>query len=110
MQKQKTKPEKTQAVQPTAAESKAIEKPRFTFPAWPTSRPGPTKTPPPPGMKPVNAIRREQVTEVGYNQVTGTPSVESAERPVADEAKVGSVSPDLEKNSPYVHKKPKKRL
>ena len=43
------------------------------FPAWPTSRPGPWVTPPPPGMRSVNTLRPEQVTEVGYNQETGEP-------------------------------------
>lgn len=50
------------------------------YPAWPTSMPGPMRTPPPPGTKPINAIRREQVAEVGYNQETGEPSTQVPER------------------------------
>lgn len=45
-----------------------------TFPphfAWPSSKPGPEATPPPPGEKP-SPTRREQMIEVGYNQETGT--------------------------------------
>ena len=47
------------------------------YPAWPTSKPGPMAMPPPPGQRPVNAQRSDQMTEVGYNQETGVPSTES---------------------------------
>lgn len=46
------------------------------YPTWPTSKPGPMTTPPPPGERPVNAQRSEQMVEVGYNQETGEPSPE----------------------------------
>ena len=45
------------------------------YPTWPTSKPGPMTTPPLPGQKPINALRSEQMTEVDYNQETGTPAV-----------------------------------
>jgi hypothetical protein len=46
------------------------------YPTWPTSQRGPMTTPPPPGQRPINAQRSEQVAEVGYNQETGEPSPE----------------------------------
>ncbi|GHO53112.1 hypothetical protein [Ktedonobacter robiniae] len=67
---------------------------KVVFPEWPSSRPGPRTTPSPTGMKPINAIRREQVTEVEYNQETGVSEIRGAE----------------EKTSPFIHKKPKQRL
>jgi len=51
------KPGENQAVQ---------EQVQPNYPAWPTSKPGPRTTPSPIGMKPINAIRREQVAEIGY--------------------------------------------
>lgn len=59
------------------------------YPEWPTSKPGPRATTPPPGQRPINAIRAEQVVEVGYNQVTGEPSTQDPVRYNPDEAKVG---------------------
>ncbi|HZO74156.1 MAG TPA: hypothetical protein VFB60_18275 [Ktedonobacteraceae bacterium] len=50
------------------------EEVRPHYPTWPTSVPGPWETPPPEGMRPVaNAMRREQVLEIAYNQETGEP-------------------------------------
>ena len=46
------------------------------YPTWPTSEPGPMTTQPPPGQRPINAQRSEQVAEVGYNQETGEPGPE----------------------------------
>ncbi len=43
------------------------------YPEWPTSKPGPCVKLPPPGMRPVNAFRSEQVAEIGYNQAAGEP-------------------------------------
>ena len=45
------------------------------YPTWPTSVPGPWSTPVPPGMKPINALRREQVAEIAYNQEAGEPGL-----------------------------------
>ncbi len=59
------------------------------YPEWPTSKHGPRATPPPPGMRPINAIRAEQVVEVGYNQATGEPATQDPVRYNPDEAKVG---------------------
>ena len=49
----------------------------FPHPTWPTSKPGPQATQPPPGQKPMPG-RTDQVVEVGYNQETGTPSTDNA--------------------------------
>ncbi len=59
------------------------------YPSWPTSKPGPYVTLPPPGMKPINASRAEQVVEVGYNQATGVPSTQDPRRYKPDETKIG---------------------
>ena len=70
------------------------------LPNWPTSRPGPQVTEPPPGQKRV-ATRTEQVAEVGYNQETGEPGVLASARTEPDESQ-GSVSPDQEKSAQQV--------
>lgn len=56
------------------------------FPAWPTSKPGPRVTPVPAGSKPINAARREQVAEIGYNQVVGEPADPTRPIPQSDPA------------------------
>ena len=63
------------------------------LPKWPTSKPGPHVTEPPPGQKRVTT-RREQVAEVGYNQEAGQPATLSSARSQANESIHGSVSPD----------------
>ena len=65
-----------------------------SYPTWPTSVPGPLATPPPPGMRPINAIRPEQVVEVGYNQETGEPATQDPHRSLPD-ASQGPMSFDL---------------
>lgn len=70
------------------------------LPKWPTSKPGPQVTEPPPGQKRVST-RREQVAEIGYNQETGEPGVLASTRSQPDESQ-GSVSPDQEKSSQQV--------
>ncbi|BCL82158.1 hypothetical protein ccbrp13_46230 [Ktedonobacteria bacterium brp13] len=76
------------------------------WPSWPVSKPGPEATPPPPGMRPVNALRPEQMVEIGYNQETGEPGSLDYERALPNEAKTGTVSFDLQDS----RKKKKKRL
>ncbi len=61
--------------------------------AWPTSKPGPRVTPPPPGQKPMPG-RTEQVVEVGYNQETGTPGTDSPLRSLPDASLTGPTSFD----------------
>ncbi|HTK06779.1 MAG TPA: hypothetical protein VL485_06410 [Ktedonobacteraceae bacterium] len=70
----------TQAQPLTASAPPASSKPtvRIVFPKWPVSKPGPWTTPPPPGMRPVNALRPEQVMEIGYDQETGESGPRSA--------------------------------
>ncbi|MDQ6661314.1 MAG: hypothetical protein M3Z24_10155 [Chloroflexota bacterium] len=50
---------------------------------WPTSKPGPLATQPPPGERPMPG-RTEQMVEIGYNQETGTPSTDSPLRTLPD--------------------------
>ncbi|GCE10560.1 hypothetical protein [Tengunoibacter tsumagoiensis] len=65
------------------------------FPEWPTSKPGPRSTPPPPGMAPSGARRPEQVVELGYNQVSGEPGSDSPFRSLPDAHTSGPTSSDL---------------
>ena len=44
------------------------------FPTWPISLPGPFRVQPPPGTRPINAVRSEQVVMLGYDQATGKPA------------------------------------
>ena len=46
---------------------------------WPTSRPGPQVTQPPPGQI-LLATRTDQVVEIDYDQERGVPSVQSPAR------------------------------
>ncbi|GHO93703.1 hypothetical protein KSF_037510 [Reticulibacter mediterranei] len=77
----------TQAVAQPAPDT-TVESYRVHYPAWPTSKPGPRTTPPPAGTKPINAIRREQVTPVIYDQETGEP-VLPEETKVTGEQRLG---------------------
>lgn len=43
------------------------------YPIWPTSKPGPLSTPPPPGAKPINSLRSEQVAVI--NQESSEPKI-----------------------------------
>jgi hypothetical protein len=38
----------------------------------------------PPGSRPINAARREQVTEIGYNQIVGEPATPTRPIPQPD--------------------------
>ncbi len=49
------------------------------FPSWPTSKPGPQVTEPPPGMKRM-PLRTEQTLELNYDQTTGEPATYALER------------------------------
>lgn len=55
------------------------------YPNWPTSRPGPLASQPGVGQRPINALRREQMVETGYNQEAGTPREQDPERYWPDE-------------------------
>src|SRR5204862_8298329 len=58
---------------------------------WPTSKPGPMVTPPPPGTKPM-PLRTEQVAEIGYDQARGGTSTYDQGSWDAEETKVGATS------------------
>ncbi len=48
------------------------------LPHWPTSKPGPMVTEPPPGTKRVH-LRKEQVVEIDYDQERGVPLISRTE-------------------------------
>ncbi len=48
------------------------------LPHWPTSKPGPMVTEPPPGQKRV-PLRTEQVVEIDYDQERGMPATSRTE-------------------------------
>jgi hypothetical protein len=48
------------------------------LPQWPTSKPGPMVTEPPPGQKRV-PLRTEQVVEIDYDQERGVPATSRTE-------------------------------
>jgi hypothetical protein len=79
--------------------------PRFS---WPTSRPGPYATEPPPGQSPVPG-RTEQVVEVGYNQETGEPGDAHPLRSQPDASLAGSTSFDQQETAPRFLKRRKKK-
>lgn len=97
----------TEAANGTTAISQGIQP---TYPTWPTSKPGPLTTSPLPGMKPINAIRREQVAEIGYNQETGEPGTQSPFRSMPDASITGSTSFDQEETAQEALKRRKHRL
>src|SRR5450755_1328047 len=80
------------------------------FPEWPTSKRGPMTTPNPPGTRPINAMRSEQVAEVGYNQETGEPGTQSPLRSLPDETLTGQTSFDQPETAQEVLRKRKERL
>jgi len=57
----------------TMMQSKREHRP-FTYPLWPTSKPGPGVTLPPPGQKPLWA-RTDQMVYASYDQERGIPCV-----------------------------------
>ena len=79
------------------------------YPQWPTSIRGPQVTTPPPGQRPINGIRAEQVVEVGYNQVTGEPSTQDPFRAFPDEAK-GPAGTDQQETAQDMIRRGKERL
>lgn len=83
---------------------------KIQYPTWPTSKPGPRSTLPPPGMRSINAMRSEQVKELGYNQETGEPGVQSPLRSMPDAAKEGQTGFDQLETAQESLKKRKERL
>ncbi len=69
--------------------------PRFN---WPTSKPGPEITLPPPGMKPMRG-RTDQVVEIAYNQETGTPIIEHPLRTLPDASLKGKTGFDQQETA-----------
>ena len=80
------------------------------YPNWPTSKPGPRSMLPPPGMRSINAMRSEQVKELGYNQETGEPGVQSPLRSQPDASMEGRTGFDQLETAQESLKKRKERL
>ncbi|GAC1424950.1 MAG: hypothetical protein NVS4B1_02110 [Ktedonobacteraceae bacterium] len=76
---------------------------------WPTSKRGPQITTPPLGQRSINALRAEQVVEVGYNQVTGEPGTQDPSRAFPDEAK-GPTGTDQQETAQDIMRRGKERL
>ena len=79
--------------------------PHFT---WPTSRPGPEATQPPPGQKSMRG-RSDQMVEIGYNQETDTPSTDSPARTLPDASLKGKTAFDQQETAQEALKKRKRR-
>lgn len=95
----------------TSDTNKAVqESMKPQYPNWPNSKPGPHSTLPPPGMKSMNAIRSEQVKELGYNQEAGEPGIQSPLRSMPDASMEGRTSFDQLETAQESLKKRKERL
>src|SRR5947209_18236717 len=68
---QEQKPEQQQLQTQQQQQVQPHKYPNIPHFSWPTSKPGPRTTLPPPGQKPMPG-RTEQLLEVGHNQETGT--------------------------------------
>ena len=93
-----------------AANRAVQERMQPRYPEWPTSQRGPMSTPPPPGTRPINPMRSEQVAEVGYNQETGEPGTQSPFRSMPDETVTGQTSFDQAETAQEALGKRKERL
>ena len=78
------------------------------LPHWPTSKPGPFATPPPPGQRPMPG-RTDQVVEIGYNQETGTPITDHPLRSMPEEALKGRTAFDQQETALDALKKRKRK-
>ncbi|MFL5696460.1 MAG: hypothetical protein ACJ797_05075 [Ktedonobacteraceae bacterium] len=74
---------------------------------WPTSKPGPQATAPPPGQKPMPK-RTDQVVEIGYNQETGVPSTDHPLRSMPDASLHGTTGFDQLQTAQQAMKKRRK--
>jgi hypothetical protein len=112
MQQEQSKQDERRVVQEGQTdEGKAMQSGlAISFPTWPTSKPGPQSTPPPPGMKPISAIRREQVAEMNYNQETGEPADQNPLRANPDETLTGPTGFDQPLTGQEMLRKRKPRL
>lgn len=78
------------------------------YPQWPTSRPGPRKTPPPPGTRPINSYRSEQVTPIESSQETDMMSAEYRSQTSTD--LTGSAAPEQKETAQEELKRRKHRI
>ena len=103
-QEQKQEQQQLQTRQQQLPADKYPNIPHFS---WPTSKPGPFTTLPPPGQKPMPG-RTEQMIEVGYNQETGTPVDDSPLRSLPDASLTGHTSFDQQETAQQALKKRRK--
>ena len=66
----------------------------FSYPAWPTSQPGPMVTPPPPGQHP-HPLRTDQMVYECYDQERGIPCVLPASSAIQKEPRDNTYRPDI---------------
>ena len=76
----------------TMMQSKREHRP-FTYPLWPTSKPGPGATLPPPGQKALS-MRTDQMVYACYDQERGRPCVPAPTR-VVQENRTRTPLPDV---------------
>lgn len=76
--------------------------------AWPTSKPGPFATPPPPGQKPLRG-RTDQMLEIAYNQETGVPSTDDPRKWFPDSSQVGATGFDQRETAQEIERKRRNR-
>jgi hypothetical protein len=94
----------------SAANRAVQERMQPRYPEWPTSQRGPMSTPPPPGTRPINPMRSEQVAEVGYNQETGEPGTQGLFGSTPDETLTGQTSSNQTETAQEALGKRKERL
>lgn len=82
-------------------EQNKVPQPHYS---WPTSKPGPFETPPPPGQR-IMPSRTDQVIEVEYNQETGEPSTGDPRKWNADETTTGPVGFDQLETAQEIERK-----
>jgi hypothetical protein len=91
-------------------EMRQVQEQRLFLPhfPWPTSKPGPYATPPPPGERPMPG-RTDQMVEIAYNQETGVPATDDPRKWFPDEARAGATGFDQLETAQEVERKRKRK-
>ncbi|HYL44997.1 MAG TPA: hypothetical protein VEU97_16570 [Ktedonobacteraceae bacterium] len=91
-------------------EMRHVQEQRLFLPhfPWPTSKPGPYATQPPPGERPMPG-RTDQMVEIAYDQETGVPATADLRKWFPDEARAGATGFDQLETAQEVTRKRKKR-
>jgi hypothetical protein len=92
------------------SENRTIQKTESCYPSWPTSKPGPQSTQPTPGTRSINSFRPEQAAEIGYNQETAEPSIDSSQYSTSDASIHDLANIDQPRNAQEILGKRKERL